>query len=266
MRLMESLVGIARTLAERASRNVVLHRRLPSEFGGAEIFVTPGSMLSYWRRDLRRVDPVLLRVAREYLDPGDVAWDVGANVGLLAFAAAGLVGPAGRVLAIEPDTWLAGLLRRSSRANRRAGLCVDVLPAAVSDSVGLARFSVARRGRAASFLTETGGSTTSGGVREEQLVPTVSLDSLLDLVPAPQFVKIDVEGAEEAVIRGATRLLREARPTLLCEVSGHNRASVTELLHAHGYHLYDAEQPKPERRPLDSAAWNTLALPAERTC
>lgn len=257
-------MGLLRTVAERASRNVVLRRRLPPELGGAALFVTPGSMLSYWRRDLRRVDPMLLAVAREVVRPGDVVWDVGANCGLFAFAAAGLAGPEGHVLAVEADIWLASLLRRSSRANRPRGLDVDVLPAAVAGEVGLARFSVASRGRAANYLTAAGGSSSAGGVREEQLVPTVSLDWLLGQTQAPRFVKIDVEGAEETALQGAQRVLRDVRPGLLCEVTGRNRQAVTALLLAQGYVLLDAEKPVAERRPLEAAAWNTLALPKER--
>ena len=86
---------------------------------------------------------------------------------------------------------------------------------------------------------------------------------MIEHVPAPQFVKIDVEGAEEAVLRGATRLLSQVRPRLLCEVTGRNSRSVTKLLRDHGYRLYDAEKPSGERQPDEAAAWNTLALPEE---
>lgn len=252
-----------RALAERLSRNVVLRRRLPPELGSLRLFVTPGSMLAYWRRDLRRVDPTLLSVVREHIRPGDVVWDVGANVGLFGIAAAGLAGPSGRVLLVEADTWLVGLLRRSAAAARATGLHVDVLPAAASDAVGIAEFEIARRGRAANYLADAMGSTSTGGVREAQLVPTVSLDWLLERFPAPRFLKIDVEGAEDRVLRGATRLLAEARPVLLCEVTGRVRDAVTAILRQARYRLYDAEAEASARRPLESAAWNTLAYPIE---
>jgi FkbM family methyltransferase len=250
-----------RSLLERLSRNVVIKRRLPAEFGRAPLLVTPGSALNLWRFDLGRADPMLFDVVREHLGPGDRAWDVGANVGLFSFAAAARCGREGGVLAIEADTWLVGLLRRSAALPGNRPYGVEVLPAAVSDSNDLARFNIAVRGRAANYLDSAGGSSQSGGVLESQLVPTVTLDWLLERFPAPRFVKIDVEGAELAVLRGATRLLAEARPAILCEIFGEARPRVDALLRAAGYTLHDASLPAAQRRPLETSVENTLAYP-----
>jgi FkbM family methyltransferase len=59
-----------------------------------------------------------MRLAAETVGPGNTVWDIGANLGLFGFAAAVAAGPSGRVLAVEPDTALAGLLRRSAAVNR----------------------------------------------------------------------------------------------------------------------------------------------------
>jgi FkbM family methyltransferase len=204
---------------------------------------------------------MLFRVVREHLRPGDTAWDVGANVGLFSFSAAARCGTAGSVLAIEADTFLVGLLRRSAALPENRAFGVEVLPAAVSDGNDLARFNIAVRGRAANYLDSAGGSSQSGGVLESQLVPTVSLDWLLERFHAPRFVKIDVEGAELAVLRGATRLLSEARPVILCEIFGEARPQVDALLRDAGYTFLDAALPAAERRPLQTSVENTLAYP-----
>src|SRR5206468_2992555 len=118
-----------RRVAERISRHVVLRRHLPPRVGGAIIYVSPDAALRFWRANLDTVDPSLLNAAWELVHPGDVVWDVGANVGLFSFAAAGLAGDAGLVVAVEPDPFLVGLLRRSARRRRVGHARVEVVPA-----------------------------------------------------------------------------------------------------------------------------------------
>jgi FkbM family methyltransferase len=254
----------ARTLLERLSRKVVLKRKLPAEFNGGALYVSPSAALRYWRYNLWKVDPTLLRVALHFVRPGHVVWDIGANVGLFSFAAANLVGPSGKVLAIEADTWLVGLLRRSSMMKTNVHLAVDVLPVAVSDSIGVAEFHIAKRGRASNFLAESGGLTQAGGVRETQLVPTVTLDWLLERYAAPDFLKIDVEGVEDKVLRSASGLLSKAKPSILCEVASVHAREVGEYLSRYGYVFYDAEAIQKPPVPLCSPPYNTLAVPKER--
>jgi FkbM family methyltransferase len=165
------------------------------------------------------------------------------------------------VLAVEADTWLVGLLRRSASCACDDAARVEVFPAAASDSVGMARFKIARRGRASNYLESAPGSNQAGGVREVQLVPTVTLDWLLDHFPPPKLVKIDVEGAEDRVFQGAARLLTEVRPAISCEIFDENRSEVDLLLQGLGYTLYDAEVPIDRREPLEASVTNTIACP-----
>jgi FkbM family methyltransferase len=250
-----------RLLLERVSRRVILRRRLPSAFGGGTIHVSPGAALNYWRFDLGKVDPMLLRLASELVRPGDIVWDIGANVGLFSFAAAALAGKEGGVLAVEADTWLVALLRKSAGGTSGGSASVEVLPAAASDSLGVSNFQIARRGRASNFLESAPGSNQAGGVREIQLVPTITLDWLLERFPPPRVVKIDVEGAEERVLRGASKLLAEVRPAITCEIFKENRSDVDALLKGAGYTLYDAEAPPERREALETSATNTVAIP-----
>ena len=246
---------------EKLSRDRVVRRRLPAEAGGHALFVSPDAALKLWRRDLRRADPELFDLARELVQPGDTVWDVGANVGLFAFAAAFAAGASGRVLAVEVDDWLAGLLRRSAQTAPPAYAPVAVLAAAVADRSAIVELHIASRGRAGNHLADVSGSTQTGGHRETRPVVAVTLDGLLDAFPPPRLLKIDVEGAEALCLRGAGRLLAEIRPTLLCEVTAENTAAVGEILHRHAYTLYDAAQPGARRQPIDRPVWNTLARP-----
>ena len=249
-----------RQLAERASHRIVVRRRLPAPFDGTRIYVSTEGGLRYLARAMSRVDPALLRLAAEVVRPGDTVWDIGANMGLFSMAAAVMAGPEGQVLAVEPDTDLVGLLRRSAAgASRHAP--VEILPAAVSDTVSVARFRIAQRNRATSHLAGFG-SAMAGGVRSTRLVPTVTLDWLAARFPAPDVLKIDVEGAELAVLAGGGEVLDGSR-AVICEVTGHNTAAVSELLSARGYTLYDGDLIPAEREPVPAAPYNTLALAPE---
>lgn len=250
---------MVRKVAERLSRRVVLRRRLPARFGGAAISVSPDSGLRYWRFDLEQVDPNLFNAVSELVVRGSCVWDVGANVGLFSFAAAGLAGPTGRVVALEPDVWLVTLLNRSAAQLPTASASVSVLPLAVSSSLGLAELSIASRGRSSNHLM--GGNSQSGGCRAKQTALTVTLDWLLEICPPPDVLKIDVEGLESRVLHGAETILSTIRPKILCEVNEANQAAVSAALTGYGYTLLDADVPRPQRKPLQVAAWNTLAIP-----
>jgi FkbM family methyltransferase len=246
--------SLLRSLIERWSRGRIVRRRLPAELGGHALFVSPDAALKLWRRDLRQSDPLLLGLAAELVRKGDVVWDVGANVGLFAFAAAFAAGPTGRVAAIEADDWLAALVRRSAQTAGPAYAPVEVLAAAVADRAGVLDLHIATRGRAGNHLGAVAGSTQTGGIREVRKVATVTLDGLLAAFPAPRLLKIDVEGAEALCLRGAGRLFAEVRPVLVCEVAAENAEEVGEILRRHGYTLFDAALPPERRAPLAQPA------------
>ena len=248
---------LPRAALERATHRLVLRRRLPRPFRAARIYVSSEGGLRYLRPSMEGVDPDLLRLAAELVRPGDVVWDIGANIGLFTFAAAVAAGPNGHVLALEPDALLVGLLRRSALANHRLG-SVEVLPAAVADEIGVARFNVARRNRATSHLDGFGTAQT-GGVRTTELVPTVTLDWLAARFPMPRVVKIDVEAAELKVLNGAACVLR-SQPTIICEVTARNAEPAADLFATYGYKLYDAHQNPAQRIPMTIAPPDTLAI------
>jgi FkbM family methyltransferase len=230
--------------------------------GGNYIYVSPDSALKFWKRDLDRTDPALFDWAAEFIKAGDVVWDIGANVGLFSFAAASVCGSKGQVLAIEADLCLVEILRRSARSQGNGTAPVVTLPVAISDRVDVAEFIIAARGRSANHLAEAEGSSQTGGPRETILAMTVTLDWLLERFPAPNVLKIDVEGAEHKVLQGAQKLLSTHRPDLICEVHAGNRHTVADILGAHGYTMFDLEALREERTPLQLPAFNTLALPA----
>jgi FkbM family methyltransferase len=138
--------------------------------------------------------------------PGAVVVDIGANVGYFSLLAAVLAGKTGRVFAIEPSPRNADYIRRHVRLNKFS--TVTVIEAAISDRSGEAFFDLG-----ASIAT--GHLSESGQIR----VDLVTLDSLLaeeTLLP-PDFIKIDVEGAEFAVLQGAKDVLSQHQPVLFMD-------------------------------------------------
>ena len=175
------------------------------------------SGLRFIFRPMARIDPPLLMAAHKLVKTGDVIWDIGANIGLFAVAAAVRSGNRGKVIAFEPDVWLVQLLRRTSAAQPAKNAPITVVPVAVASGVSLRDFSIAVRSRACNALVEYG-NTQMGGVEEQQVVAAFNLDWLLTRLPIPDLIKIDVEGAELEVLRNQSRILNQVRPVIICEV------------------------------------------------
>jgi FkbM family methyltransferase len=250
-----------RALVERMVRGMVLRRKLPSDFRSQTIYVSPDARLSYLFRSVGRTDHQLLEWVRERVKPGEIVWDIGSNCGVFGIAAAVTAGASGGVLAVEPDPFLAGLLRRSRERLESSHARFDIAEVAVAEQPGRGVLHVAARGRAANWLAGSRPSTQARGKRFEVDVPVVTLDLLLVDHSRPTLVKIDAEGSEGRILSGARRLLREVRPTLLIEVSA-TADEIASCLHENGYQLFDAELSPGDRRPLESPALNTLAIPS----
>ena len=155
---------MVRGIIESLTRDWVIRRKLSADFSSAPIHVTPSAGLRYLFRSMSSVDSVLLDLVKEFVRPGAVVWDIGANVGLFSFAAASRAGSAGRVIALEPDAWLVQLLRRSAADQPTGSAPVQVIPAAVAKELSIRTLCLATRSRAANYLAEFGTTQTGGDV------------------------------------------------------------------------------------------------------
>jgi FkbM family methyltransferase len=147
------------------------------------------------------------------LSPGNTFVDVGANLGIYALVASRIVGPSGRVIAFEPSQQSFFLLKENVALNSFTN--VQIYRVAVSDRTGKAfLYHGADPGE-----NSLGKDPRLGSEGEE--VETQSLDNALGQasVERVDLIKMDVEGAEELVVRGANKIVASHKPAIIFEVN-----------------------------------------------
>jgi FkbM family methyltransferase len=151
----------------------------------------------------------------ETIQPGMRVVDVGAHLGYIAMLASELVGKAGRVVAFEPQRQIAEWTGRNLRPYPQARL----VKMAAGDDTGIADFiecDLARSGFSGRPLTGAPAGLPDAGHRYQ--VPVTTLDGALRPDERPvDFIKVDVEGSEMAVLNGAHHILRRDRPLIVLE-------------------------------------------------
>ncbi len=161
------------------------------------------------------IEPHNTRVLASITKPGDVFVDVGANVGYFSLLGAWRAWPNGQLWAFEPQPRLYSLLWDNLSINGYTGMA-HTHRLALSDSAGLATLRIFEGYEAAStirdvpadFIAETERQT---GRRSRTIeVETRTLDQVMSGVPEVNVMKIDAEGHEPAILRGAKRLLERS--------------------------------------------------------
>lgn len=191
--------------------------------------VQPGMGLSY----VLGTHAAAPRFFRRWIHEGATIYDVGANRGQMSLLFAALVGNAGHVVSFEPSRDEFESLERNVELNRLAN--VTTLRVAVADTVGPAQFAYSPHHPTQGKLDSVEPSYVVGGARNV-VVNTVTLDSIAGTHPAPDVVKLDVEGAAAAVLRGARRIIESKGPTIFVELHGpEEQAGVRDELIAKGY-------------------------------
>lgn len=237
-------------------------RRAPIEIGAGGLghrlrlstaFLEPQHVQA-WGLARGALEPPVQEALRRRVAPGMTVFDVGANLGFFSLVAGRLVGPAGRVVAFEPVPSSAAAVRANAVLNGFHH--VDVVEAAVGAAAERGSLLVVEEA-SWSHLAERGRHPST---RATIGVDVVALDELIESgrLPAPDVVKIDVEGSEGDVLRGMARTLARHRPELVIELHGTN-AEVAELLEAAGYALENLDGTEPVR---EAGAVHVLACAA----
>jgi FkbM family methyltransferase len=195
---------------------------------------------------------------RKLVSPGSLVLDIGANIGAHTLHLAQLVGPNGRVIAFEPTDFAFRKLRRNLDLNPSLASRVEAhhcfLTASEGASVPNAIYSSWPLAKEAGLHAQH-----LGREMQTESAQARSLDSILSerADRKVQLVKLDVDGFACDVLRGATAMLRGARPVFVMELAPYvleeRGTSLDELLShfvPNGYVFYDERT----RKPLPSSA------------
>ena len=200
----------------------------------------------------RVFEPAEARLVNNFLKPGMVFFDLGANFGQYTLLAAERLGPTGRVHSFEPSARMHGELSFNVALNHMQDRCT-LNRMAMSDKEGTARLS--RYDAGAEVYGSLG---TQHWVKDRVIgyeeVTTTTLDAYITDhdIDRVDLIKMDIEGAEFSVLRGGTRLLAEAdAPAIVLEMVdfnakgfGHTALDVWDYLESFGYRLFSFENRK----------------------
>ncbi|MFJ4804623.1 FkbM family methyltransferase [Streptomyces murinus] len=227
---------------------------------GDVVTVTTSDVIQRYQYLFGEWEPNLSAFLRDRLQPEDTFIDVGAHRGAFSLLASRAVGPHGRVVAIEPSPQFHDDLCAAATANHRTN--IRTVRSAASDTSGTLTL----------YLEDPAnlGHTSAVRPRHVHAAFEVSTAPLTDLVSqaelaATRIIKIDVEGAEAAAVRGLlpalthlrddAELVVEVTPRLLAK-QGERVADIIDSLREHGYHVYTitndydpATYPRTMRRP-----------------
>ncbi|MGA2661554.1 MAG: FkbM family methyltransferase [Verrucomicrobiota bacterium] len=214
-------------------------RRLAYATPGGVFFIDPCSNLGLSLAQSGVYEPGMRQVFEEMLRPGGTCIDLGANEGYFTVTAARIVGPTGRVVAVEPQSRLRQIILRNLELNGLQGIAVEKV--GISDRDGTAKL----------FLFPNVNTGASGFLRQtkypvpSERVPVITLEALLKKyrVESCDLLKIDVEGFEYEVVLGSKDVfLRHVPKAIALELHPHalsmrglRQSAITDFLEQAGY-------------------------------
>jgi FkbM family methyltransferase len=222
--------------------SVLTGRYYACRFAGGRVYLNVRESRFMLDRALGRHEPARMEAVGKLLKRGSIFIDIGGNKGEFALLAASKVGGSGKVFCFEPEPQNCRWIRESIRLNGYGNITLFEL--ALSDSDGESRLYLGRR---------SGSHTMVGPLQDEYAgvvtVRTRTLDDLLSEVHQEKvdMMKIDVEGAELSVLKGAQRVLcQNSNIRLLIELHPHlgvNTAEVCDFLRGLGFSVRRSEAP-----------------------
>jgi len=224
---------ILKTIFYAAADILTLNRGLGTKIG-EEWFRFPARWSRYYESDY---EPETFDFFRKNLKPGDIVFDIGAHIGLFSVVASRLVGETGKVYAFEPTPFTRGVLGKVIKLNG-CDHNVEIRTEAVSEKKGTAYFfDTGTEVSNANSLIETSRS------KKKLEVPVTSVDEFVaERGLLVNCLKVDVEGAELQVLRGARKVFTEQRPVArlglhpeMMAANGHTLEMIWEIIKDYKY-------------------------------
>lgn len=236
---------------------------------GSIFLAQPSVHLGWHVKLFGTYEPELRKVFRNVLSSGAVAVDVGANVGWHTLLMARLVGEGGRVLAVEANPSVRARLVEHLDLNRLEQ--VEVIPYAVADREGCVAFQAPDRENPAAGDGHVVANAEVGD-RDVIHVESRTLDAICEIahIARLDLIKIDVEGFEWPVLKGAERTIAKFRPHIVFEYIGEysDRGGGTPHVLStyfakHGYRLFAVGRSRSELLTAEMwpSATNIWAVP-----
>lgn len=200
---------------------------------------------SEWEAILSRgYESVTMDLLSTLIKKGWISYDIGANIGQYSILLSRLVGNKGRVYCIEANPLCVYFLRANHEINNQSN--IDILPVALLHDTQNSEFTI-NYGNLGLGITQ-GSHLFSGKVGHNINVHAMGFDQLVNTynLEMPDFIKIDIEGAEGKAIAGMKKTLQEKRPLLLVEV--HGRIAAEETLQGLDLFNYHYLHPKSQQR------------------
>jgi len=211
--------------------------RLPYEH--AEILLRVTSKAERARLNACVKEPFTIEWIRRWMQPGEVFYDIGSNVGVYSLVAAKGPGGGARVFSFDPSYGNIASLGVNILLNGVADQ-VTPLPVALTDTTGRNVFALRSLEAGAARHTLGDAPSEDGPALYRQPVMTFRLDDLVQIanLPLPNHIKLDVDGGELAVLDGAARTLESpGLRSVLIEVSTSMSEAITTALAARGLRL-----------------------------
>jgi FkbM family methyltransferase len=209
---------------------------------------------------LGNYEPDLQKAIAELALPGMIAYDVGANIGYLSLLLSLFVGTQGKVVAFEALPENIERLHANLALNK-TGAHVQVVPAAVVERTRAVRFLIGPS-------DDTGKAEGSAGRQKVTYQESIQVEglSLDDFVygqggPAPDLIKMDIEGGEVLALPGMRRILSKKHPILLLELHGpQSAAAAWSACRTAGYRICQASAGYPEVQTVDELDWKAYLV------